>query len=175
MGNNTTSFRMVKNFVLPVILLIIFSGCKSNIKSQEDDKAVSVLSESSREEILKTFMLTEKAWNQGDLDQFMKAYWNSDSLVFVGSRGATYGYLPTLESYKRGYPDTVTMGKLSYEIVDLRGIDCSTALMIGRFYLDREIGDMQGYYTLVWQKIEGTWVIVSDHSSGEPVSADTAK
>jgi len=41
--------------------------------------------------------------------------------------------------------------------------------MIGKFYLTRSIGDQQGYYTLIWQKIDGVWKIISDHSSGGPV------
>jgi hypothetical protein len=117
-------------------------------------------------------MLTEEAWNQGNLEEFMKGYWVSDSLVFTGSRGPTYGYDSTLESYRRGYPDLETMGKLDFEIVDLRQIDVRTALMIGKFYLTRTIGDLQGYYTLVWQKTDGKWVIISDHSSGDPVAEE---
>jgi hypothetical protein len=41
--------------------------------------------------------------------------------------------------------------------------------MIGKFYLTRTVGDMQGYYTLVWQKIDEKWLIISDHSSGEDI------
>ena len=52
------------------------------------------------------------AWNQGNLDAFMKGYWKSDSLVFVGKSGLTYGYRQTLNNYKKNYPDTAHMGKL---------------------------------------------------------------
>ena len=36
------------------------------------------------------------AWNKGDLDAFMVGYWKSDSLVFMGKSGPTYGYKNTL-------------------------------------------------------------------------------
>jgi hypothetical protein len=114
-------------------------------------------------------MLTEEAWNNNDLEGFMEGYINSEKLVFVGSRGPTYGYNSTLESYKKGYPDAETMGSLSFEIIDLYQIDKVTAIMIGKFYLTRTVGDMQGYYTLVWQKIDEKWLIISDHSSGEDI------
>lgn len=166
---------MLKKSIFLVVMVIIFSGCVSEIKENKESSVRQILSDSNREEIINTFMLTQTAWNNGNLDEFMKAYWKSDSLVFVGYRGATYGYEPTLESYKRGYPDKIAMGTLEYEINDLRAIDNTTALMIGKFYLTREIGDMQGYYTLVWQKIDGAWVIISDHSSGEAVSGKTVK
>ena len=34
----------------------------------------------------------EEAWNNGDIKSFMKAYWVSDSLKFIGASGVTYGY-----------------------------------------------------------------------------------
>ena len=32
------------------------------------------------------------AWNRGNIDDFMKGYWNNDSLVFIGKSGPSYGY-----------------------------------------------------------------------------------
>jgi len=141
-----------------LVILFALSGCAS-----------PELSEPDRENIIKNFMLTQDAWNNGDLEKFMEGYLNSDKLVFVGSAGPTYGYDATLERYKKGYPDLETMGKLEFEILDLYGIDKNTAIMIGKFYLTREIEDMSGHYTLIWQKVKGNWVIISDHSSGETI------
>lgn len=157
--------------IISLSLFLILNGC-TNTEKAAPAKDISRLTESDRKEIINTFMLTQDAWNEGNLEEFMKGYWVSDSLVFVGSRGATYGYEPTLESYRRGYPDLDAMGKLKFDIVDLRLIDTQTAIMIGKFYLTRTIGDLQGYYTLIWQKINGEWVIISDHSSGEPVTEE---
>ncbi|HAN37774.1 MAG TPA: DUF4440 domain-containing protein, partial [Chitinophagaceae bacterium] len=40
------------------------------------------------------------AWNRGNIESFMSiAYWNDDSLMFIGSRGPTYGYAATLANY----------------------------------------------------------------------------
>ena len=33
-----------------------------------------------------------RSWNRGDIDGFMKTYWKSDSLMFVGKSGITYGW-----------------------------------------------------------------------------------
>ena len=47
----------------------------------------------------------ELAWNHGDLEQFMEeAYWADDQLMFIGSRGLTYGYDQTLANYQKNYP-----------------------------------------------------------------------
>ena len=54
-----------------------------------------------------------KAWNEGNLADFMEGYLPSDSLLFVGKSGPTYGFNNTLNNYKKGYPDTASMGKLT--------------------------------------------------------------
>ena len=41
------------------------------------------------------------AWNKGDIDAFMVGYLESDSLVFIGKSGPTYGYQNTLANYKK--------------------------------------------------------------------------
>jgi hypothetical protein len=47
----------------------------------------------------------------------MKGYWKSDSLMFIGKNGITHGWEKTLDRYKKSYPDTAAMGKLSYDIL----------------------------------------------------------
>ncbi len=122
---------------------------------------------SEKEKLVILGLLDEQvvAWNEGNLDEFMQTYWNSEKLVFVGSRGPTYGWQATLESYKKGYPNKVAMGKLNFKILEISKIDKKTVFVIGRFELTREIGDLTGHFTLVIQKIKGEWLIISDHSS----------
>ncbi len=123
------------------------------------------LSEKDRKAIMEVFKMTEDAWNEGNIDQFMEGYWNSDNLVFVGSAGPTYGWEATRQRYHESYPDRAAMGKLTFRLLNIKKIDRRTVLLIGKFHLSRTIGDLSGHYTLVWQKIDGNWVIVADHSS----------
>ena len=105
------------------------------------------------------------AWNSGDLEKFMETYYKSPDLVFVGSRGPTYGWDATLENYRRGYPSKNAMGKLDFTILRISKIDKKTVFVIGKFHVSREIGDLKGSFTLVIQRFKGEWLIVSDHSS----------
>ena len=41
-----------------------------------------------------------EAWNRGDVEGFMEGYWKSDSLMFIGKSGITYGWQKTLDNYK---------------------------------------------------------------------------
>lgn len=107
----------------------------------------------------------EEAWNRGDLEGFMAAYWKSDSLQFIGSRGLSYGWNTTLSNYKKSYPNQAAMGRLKFTIVSVEVLSRKSAWVIGRWELKRAVGDLSGYYTLLWKKIGGVWVIVADHSS----------
>jgi ketosteroid isomerase-like protein len=105
------------------------------------------------------------AWNRGDVDEFMVGYWESDSLMFIGSSGVTYGYKNTLTNYKKRYPDTAAMGQLVFTLIDFKKLSGEYYHVTGKWYLKRSIGDAGGHFTLLFRKIKGQWVIISDHSS----------
>jgi ketosteroid isomerase-like protein len=105
------------------------------------------------------------AWNRGDIEGFMKGYWENDSLMFIGKSGVTYGWTNTLNNYKKGYPDTTAMGKLSFNIILVKRLSEKYYQVVGKWYLSRSIGDLSGHYTLLFEKINSRWVIIADHSS----------
>ncbi len=106
-----------------------------------------------------------EAWNKGDLNAFMQTYWKSDSLVFVGKSGVTYGWQNTLDNYKKGYPDKTAMGQLQFTIIRIESLSRQVYNVIGKWHLTRSIGNLQGHYTLLIKQIGGKWLIVQDHSS----------
>ena len=105
------------------------------------------------------------AWNQGDIDQFMDGYCENDSLMFIGKSGVTYGWTNTLNNYKRGYPDTAAMGKLRFELLSVKRLSDEYYFVVGKWSLQRSIGNVGGHYNLLFRKINGKWVIIADHSS----------
>ena len=104
-------------------------------------------------------------WNKGDIENFMKGYWENDSLMFVGKSGVTYGYRATLENYKKGYPDRAAMGELSFQFIKTKKLSPEYIFVVGKWHLKRTIGDIQGHFNLLFQKINNEWVIIVDHSS----------
>jgi hypothetical protein len=115
--------------------------------------------------ILKILNDQTAAWNRGDIDGFMNGYWKNDSLMFIGKTGVTYGWANTLNNYKKNYPDTIAMGKLSFTIITAKQLSIQYFHVVGRWYLRRSIGDLGGHFTLLFRKINSMWVIVADHSS----------
>jgi ketosteroid isomerase-like protein len=105
------------------------------------------------------------AWNHGDINGFMKGYWQSDSLMFIGKSGITYGWQKTLDNYKKGYPDTTAMGKLNFEILEVKRLSFQYFFITGKWHLQRSIGNLDGAFTLLFKKIKNNWLIIKDHSS----------
>jgi ketosteroid isomerase-like protein len=106
-----------------------------------------------------------EAWNNGDIGTFMLTYWKSDSLMFIGSTAPTYSWQTTLEHYKKNYPDTAAMGKLAFNLIKLKQLSPEYYFVIGEWHLTRTEGNIGGYFTLLFKKINGNWVIVVDHTS----------
>jgi len=128
--------------------------------------AVSVLAQSKQEKtILGVLDNQTLAWNRGDLAGFMKGYWENDSLMFIGKSGVTYGWTNTLNNYKKSYPDTAAMGKLTFTLIHIKKLSSTYYYVTGKWYLRRSIGDISGHYTLLFQKINNRWLIIADHSS----------
>lgn len=128
--------------------------------------SLSTYSQSKDETEVRNLLARQNAaWNRGDVDAFMVGYWESDSLMFVGGSGITYGYKNTLANYKKRYPDTTVMGKLTFTLIQLKPLSPEYFYVTGKYYITRTIGDASGHFTLLFRKINGKWVIISDHSS----------
>lgn len=140
--------------LLSILSLSVFSQTKPARPAGGDETAVrNVLAKQNA------------AWNRGDVDAFMVGYWENDSLMFIGKSGVTYGYKNTLANYKKNYPDTTAMGKLTFTLIQVKRLSPEYYHVTGKYYLTRTIGDASGHFTLVFRKINGKWVVISDHSS----------
>ncbi len=136
-----------------IVLLIVFSSIIS-LAQNKDELAIR--------KVLNNQVI---AWNAGNVDKFMNTYWQSDSLMFIGKSGVTYGWQSTLENYKKHYPDTAAMGQLTFNLLEIKPLATFVYFVVGKWHLQRTIGNIEGYFTLLLRKINGKWLIVADHSS----------
>jgi hypothetical protein len=140
---------------------ILLSACEAPEKldhTHNQEKVIAIINQKMSEQ--------ETCWNTGDLECFMQHYWHSDSLLFIGKSGLTYGWQPTLDNYINGYPDKSAMGKLTFTNEVKEFIDIETVQVIGQWELQRDsLDNIGGYYSLLWKIKNDEWVIVSDHSS----------
>lgn len=106
------------------------------------------------------------SWNNRDLDQFFKTYWDSDSLLYLTSDGSAFGYGKMTDYYRKLFPDTSGMGKLSTTILQVIPLHQNGFFVNGDWYLERSNqGEAHGSYSLVIRKVKGLWVIVTEQNS----------
>jgi ketosteroid isomerase-like protein len=136
-----------------LVILIGASGCQNGQREDAENEIYSII------------LQQQEAWNQGDIDGFMAAYWNSDSLLFVSGDRVGYGWQKTLENYKRNYPTQEIMGTLDFNILKFEMLSSESCFVLGSWDLERPSGPIGGKFTLIWKYIDGKWVIVADHTS----------
>ncbi|NML36132.1 DUF4440 domain-containing protein [Chitinophaga sp. G-6-1-13] len=143
-------------FILFLIMIASFSALPiQQADAQQDD----------RRQIEGLMAAQTSAWNRGDINAFMQTYWHSDSLLFIGKNGVTYGWQATLDRYKKNYPDTAAMGKLDFKLLEFKPLARDVYFVVGKWHLQRSIGDLQGHFSLTLRRIKGAWKIIADHSS----------
>lgn len=126
--------------------------------------SVPVFSQQDIDAVKTRMEAQEISWNKGDIPGFMMYYWKSDSLKFIGKEGVTYGWQTTLDNYTRSYPDKTAMGTLKFGITECSQLSPTSIYVIGSWHLEKK-RPSGGYFTLLWKKINGSWVIVADHTS----------
>lgn len=140
--------------ILYLSLLLLLTCCPGLYARSGDEAAIrNILARQSA------------AWNKGDLEGFMNGYWKNDSLMFIGKKGITYGWRNTLDNYRKSYPGPAAMGKLQFTVIMIKRLSPEYRHVTGKWHLQREAGDLEGYFTLLFRKMNGHWLIVSDHSS----------
>ena len=121
--------------------------------------------EADRAAITQVLLDQQKAWNQGAIKTFLEGYWHSPEVTFSGASGVARGWDAMLARYEKSYPDRATMGQLDFSELEFRWLGPDAALVLGRWHLKREKGDVGGVFSLVWQRFPEGWKIIHDHTS----------
>lgn len=136
-----------------IILIASLLSCQNTITTNVKD------------DILEVLMTQQNAWNDGDIEGYMRGYFKSDSLRFASGGNVSYGWETTLERYAAGYPDKNSMGQLIFSEIDISIISENSALVFGKWELVRVLDHPCGLFTLLLKKTPEGWRIVHDHTS----------
>ena len=154
----TKSYRSVVR-VLALILLLALG-----VRTGRQTRAAEGRDE-DQAEIAGVLHAQQAAWNRGDVDVFLEGYWHSPELTFSGRNGVSRGWDGVMARYKKNYPDRAAMGQLDFSELEFRFLGPDAALVLGRWHLKRDKGDIGGVFSLVWQRFPVGWKIVHDHTS----------
>lgn len=141
----------------PALLLILFPALLAAAQPPAAPAPASAI---------RTEMTAEAAaWNRGDIDGFMRAYWRSPATQFIGASGITEGWTTVREHYLKTYPDRAAMGHLTFSGLQVTLLCRDAAYVVGRFRLDRAQDHPEGVFTLLFRHFPEGWRIVSDHTT----------
>jgi uncharacterized protein (TIGR02246 family) len=123
--------------------------------------------ETARTEIRALLDRQSRAWNAGDLAGYMDAYTRSDQLRFHSGGDVTLGWQTVFDRYRARYQDRAAMGQLAFTdlAIELHGPD--TALVHGRWRLQRAQDQPSGLFTLLLRRERAGWRIHYDHTSAK--------
>ena len=144
--------------IATTLFMILFAA--SVLIAQSDAQRTQI-----RADILKVMNDQTDAWNRGDVDSFMRGYWNSTDLVFVSGDTVTRGWQPTLDRYKQKYDSREKMGTLTFSDLTVNVISKDAAVVLGSWALARANDNPKGKFTLIFRKMRDGWRIVHDHTS----------
>ncbi len=118
-----------------------------------------------RDAVVTVLDAQEMAWNRGDIIAFMDGYVRSKDLVFTSGGQIRRGFDETLAKYKRSYADKGAMGKLDFELIELRALGPDSALVLGRWKLTETPKAGGGIFSLVVVRTPAGWRVIHDHTS----------
>lgn len=156
----------MKYFVI-CLLSCLFMSCisvKADVTTTESPASYSDSPSLAEAGIRLVLEKQISAWNKHDLEGFMQGYWNSPELKFYGQSGLTRGWDATLERYKTNYPTKAESGTLNFVINDISQIKGDSYLVMGEYYLKRDIEDTNGVFMIIFKKINEQWKIIADMS-----------
>ena len=115
----------------------------------------------------------ERAWNDFDIDRFMRGYWKNDSTIFASGGEASRGWGQMLSRYKKGYNTAEKAGQLKFDIQQIDFMGEVWAKVLGEWKLfpkDLKKSSMttpmsRGLFTLIFHRVPEGWRIVHDHTS----------
>lgn len=145
----------MKNLLLVFSFLLLVLG---NVSAQTKNERIAG-------EIRRVMDAQVAAWNAGDINGFMRGYWNSPELVFVSGDDVTRGWQPTIERYKKRYDSRAKMGTLTFSDLEIDVLSKDAAKVLGSWALERENDRPKGKFTLIFRRMKDGWVIVHDHTS----------
>ncbi|RQO30805.1 DUF4440 domain-containing protein [Taibaiella sp. KBW10] len=119
----------------------------------------------NEKEIKAMLLQQQEAWNAGNVAQYMNGYWRNDSVAFISKNKTTYGWDNVLHNYQKSYPDKATMGVLTFSDLSLHRIADNQYFVLGAWALKRAKGDVGGRFHLLYQFIDGQWLIVMDYTN----------
>jgi len=106
------------------------------------------------------------AWNNGDLETAMTFYWNSPEMLWISKSGTEKGYQEVYDMFLQDFKDRSKMGVYTYEPLHIEQVSKDAVYFVFRWKIELDGKRlMGGVSSQVWKKLDGRWVVTSEHAS----------
>jgi ketosteroid isomerase-like protein len=139
---------------ITILNLLIFFCCT------DSDLKISKI----QTDILNILNEQKALWNIGDIEGFMKYYWQSKDLTFQSGNKRLQGWDELLSMYKNNYGGE-NMGELGFTDIEIQVLSDELAYVLGRWKVTTKESVKEGLFTLIFRKFNEGWRIIVDHSS----------
>ncbi len=144
-------------------LIVLLAMASINLKVNAAGKASSKTR--SIQQIRTVLTDQVAAWNRGDLEGFMKGYWNSPNLSFYSGSTITKGWQETLARYRKSYQaEEKEMGKLEFTNLQIELLGSENAFVRGNWHLTFSNRESGGTFTLILKRFKNGWKVIHDHT-----------
>jgi uncharacterized protein (TIGR02246 family) len=118
-----------------------------------------------KEHIRDRFEEAAEAWNRGDLDAYLAVYGDSEETRWISRGTIIRGVDAIRATYKSQYDSPEKMGKLEVNDLEIDILAEADALVVGKWSLTTGPVAHHGVFTVHMKKLQGEWVVVTDHTS----------
>ena len=149
-------------FFPSALILFAFTSAWSVLAApagKEQDRASAAI------QIRSVLRAQQDAWNRGDIDGFMNGYARSKSTIFVSEDTLRRGWETVRDRYRKKYSDRAKMGVLTFSDLEITPLASDSAVVLGRWKLQRAKNRPHGRFTLIFRRLPEGWRIVLDHTS----------
>ena len=107
----------------------------------------------------------QAAWNRGDVAGFMDGYARNADITFISGDSHTRGWQTVHDRYQKNYNSREKMGTLTFSDLETTVLSADSAMVLGRWQLQRTNDQPHGRFTLIFRRTKQGWRIIHDHTS----------
>jgi limonene-1,2-epoxide hydrolase len=117
------------------------------------------------EELLAFLKKLREDWNGGDMQAYLDAYWDDESMVLVSNGRVIVGKQAMTDLFTSTWPSVEKMGTFTTENEHVALLSHDEAIISGEFTHVFPHLTVDAAFTHVMKRIDGQWKIVNEHTS----------
>lgn len=116
----------------------------------------------------------EATWNAGDMDGYLAAYEQDDSMSLTYGNSVVQGWNALNTLFRTSYPDEARMGKFTIDSIAVTLLGDDAAIAYGNFtHVFAEETVIGGYTHVLKRESDGRWIIQHERTSrGKVIAAE---